>query len=35
MNDAGTQIQTFGASISARMGGAEPPADGYSGEYVD
>ena len=34
LNDAGTQIQTFGASIAARMAGDEPPADGYSGEYV-
>jgi arginyl-tRNA synthetase len=34
LNDAGTQIRTFGASISARMAGADPPADGYSGEYV-
>ncbi len=34
LNDAGTQIQTFGASIAARIAGDEPPADGYSGEYV-
>ena len=34
MNDAGTQIQSFGASIAARMGGNEPPDDGYAGEYV-
>ena len=34
LNDAGTQIRTFGESISARMKGEEPPAGGYSGEYV-
>jgi arginyl-tRNA synthetase len=34
MNDAGSQIERFGASIAARMRGAEPPEDGYSGEYV-
>ena len=34
MNDAGTQIRNFAASIAARMRGEEPPEDGYSGEYV-
>ena len=34
MNDAGTQIRNFAASIAARMRGEEPPADGYAGEYV-
>ena len=34
LNDAGTQIRLFAASIAARMQGAEPPEDGYSGEYV-
>ena len=34
MNDAGTQIAAFAASISARMKSEEPPADGYSGDYV-
>ena len=34
LNDAGTQIDLFAASIAARMKGEEPPEDGYSGEYV-
>ena len=34
LNDAGTQIAKFAASIAARMVGVEPPADGYSGDYV-
>ncbi len=34
VNDAGGQIERFALSIAARMGGAEPPEDGYSGEYV-
>lgn len=34
LNDAGTQIQTFAASLAARMNGEEPPPDGYSGAYV-
>jgi arginyl-tRNA synthetase len=34
LNDAGTQIATFAKSISARMKGEEPSADGYTGEYV-
>lgn len=34
VNDGGTQIENFAASISARMTGDEPPEDGYRGEYV-
>jgi arginyl-tRNA synthetase len=34
VNDAGGQIERFAASIAARMTGAEPPEDGYAGEYV-
>jgi arginyl-tRNA synthetase len=34
LNDSGSQIRNFAASISARMKGAEVPADGYSGAYV-
>jgi arginyl-tRNA synthetase len=34
VNDAGGQIERFAASIAARMSGAEPPEDGYAGEYV-
>ena len=34
VNDAGTQIQLFAVSIAARMRGDEPPADGYTGQYV-
>ena len=34
VNDAGTQIRLFAASLAARMRGEEPPADGYSGDYV-
>ncbi|HEX5712851.1 MAG TPA: arginine--tRNA ligase [Solirubrobacterales bacterium] len=34
VNDAGAQIERFAASIAARMTGAEPPADGYAGEYI-
>ena len=34
VNDAGTQVRLFAESIAARMRGAEPPADGYAGEYV-
>ena len=33
-NDAGRQIELFGESLRARAQGAEPPADGYQGEYV-
>ncbi len=34
VNDAGTQIRQFAASIAARMQGDEPTEDGYAGEYV-
>jgi arginyl-tRNA synthetase len=34
VNDAGGQIGRFADSIAARMAGAEPPEDGYGGEYV-
>jgi arginyl-tRNA synthetase len=34
VNDAGGQIDRFADSIAARMTGAEPPEDGYEGEYV-
>jgi arginyl-tRNA synthetase len=34
LNDAGTQIRNFAASIAARMRGEEPPEEGYAGEYV-
>jgi arginyl-tRNA synthetase len=34
VNDAGGQVESFAASIAARMTGAEVPEDGYAGEYV-
>jgi arginyl-tRNA synthetase len=34
LNDIGGQVELFARSIAARMGGAEPPEDGYGGEYV-
>lgn len=34
VNDGGSQVANFGASIAARMTGAEPPEDGYRGGYV-
>ncbi len=34
LNDAGSQVRLFAESIAARMRGAEPPDDGYAGEYV-
>ena len=34
VNDFGTQIERFAASIRARAGGEEPPDDGYQGAYV-
>jgi len=34
VNDAGGQIQRFAASIAAKMTGAEPPEDGYEGDYI-
>jgi arginyl-tRNA synthetase len=33
-NDAGRQIDLFGASLAARARGEEPPEDGYQGAYV-
>ncbi|MGI8845476.1 MAG: arginine--tRNA ligase [Thermoleophilaceae bacterium] len=34
VNDSGTQIERFAASIRARTDGEAPPKDGYQGEYV-
>jgi arginyl-tRNA synthetase len=34
VNDYGTQIERFGASIAARARGEQPPEDGYRGAYV-
>ena len=34
VNDRGRQIDLFAASLDARSRGAEPPEDGYHGEYV-
>ena len=34
VNDAGTQIRAFAASIAARMTGTKVPDDGYAGSYV-
>ncbi len=34
LNDLGGQVDRFAASIAARMRGAEPPEDGYRGQYV-
>ena len=34
VNDYGTQVELFAASIAARMRGEQPPGDGYQGEYV-
>jgi arginyl-tRNA synthetase len=34
LNDAGNQLDTFGASLMARYRGENPPDDGYQGEYV-
>ncbi|HEY8474669.1 MAG TPA: arginine--tRNA ligase [Natronosporangium sp.] len=34
INDAGTQIAQFGASVLAAARGEPPPPDGYAGEYV-
>ena len=34
LNDTGGQVLRFAQSISARMTGADPPEDGYEGEYV-
>jgi arginyl-tRNA synthetase len=34
VNDRGRQVDLFAASLAARRRGAEPPEDGYHGEYV-
>jgi arginyl-tRNA synthetase len=34
VNDGGGQVERFALSIAARMSGAEPPEDGYGGDYV-
>jgi arginyl-tRNA synthetase len=34
VNDAGSQVRTFGASIQALARGQQPPEDGYQGDYV-
>ena len=34
LNDAGNQLDTFGASLFARYEGREPPEDGYQGQYL-
>ena len=34
VNDYGSQVQNFGASVQARARGEEPPEGGYLGEYV-
>jgi arginyl-tRNA synthetase len=34
VNDSGSQIERFAASIAARMRGEPVPEDGYAGEYV-
>ena len=35
LNDAGTQLDLFGASLLARYQGTEPPEGGYQGPYID
>jgi arginyl-tRNA synthetase len=35
LNDVGGQVRRFAESLAARMRGAEPPEDGYRGEYVE
>jgi arginyl-tRNA synthetase len=34
LNDAGSQLDAFGASLYARYRGEEPPENGYRGEYL-
>ncbi len=34
LNDAGTQVELFTASVAARMQGQEPREEGYAGAYV-
>ena len=33
-NDAGNQMRKLGASVQAALTGAEPPEDGYRGDYI-
>jgi arginyl-tRNA synthetase len=35
VNDGGSQVENFAASIAARMNGGDPPENGYRGEYVN
>jgi len=35
VNDGGSQVENFAASIAARMNGDDPPENGYRGEYVN
>ncbi|MGK2954594.1 MAG: arginine--tRNA ligase [Solirubrobacterales bacterium] len=35
VNDGGSQVENFAASIAARMTGGEPPENGYHGDYVN
>ena len=35
VNDGGSQVESFAASIAARMNGDEPPENGYRGDYVN
>jgi arginyl-tRNA synthetase len=34
LNDAGNQLELFGASVAAAASGAEPPEKGYRGAYI-
>ncbi len=34
LNDAGNQLDAFGASLFARYEGRQPPEDGYQGDYL-
>jgi arginyl-tRNA synthetase len=34
LNDTGGQVERFARSVAAHMTGAEPPEDGYRGQYV-
>ncbi|MFV2038627.1 MAG: arginine--tRNA ligase [Acidimicrobiales bacterium] len=34
INDRGTQMRTFAASLLARKNGQDPPEDGYVGQYI-
>jgi len=35
VNDGGSQVENFAASIAARMVGGQPPENGYQGDYVN